>query len=390
MSPPFQRGRRAKQDDIHMVDPGNAGTLTVTKTPAICEFVTTAAQTRTIADPTGTGDFLTLTLLEDGGDCTITFVSAYDAAENTVLVFADAQDTARFVSIDDSGDESATSTYAWSIVSLQKKVGEAVRYGDNAEVTYGDAPDYKEFWNGTYQQSGPTVGVWSRATPNIHDPSVASRFHDDFIRLDTSLDWQETSDGTPGFAITDSDTLSGGRCTLSTQPSSPQDNDEVYVSTKNQNWVFLDGKKLWFEVNLELTEINVDDANIIVGLSDTVGANFLLDAGAGPATSYDGCVFFKVDGGTVWQFETSNAGTQATLTDAGSFASATTQTLGFYFDGVSTTSTITPYVNGVAGTAQNITLSGLQAMHFVFGVKCGAISQIETLVMDAVTIIQLR
>ena len=268
-----------------------------------------------------------------------------------------------------------------------------IQLGDNDELRFGDLSggDVAVFWDGTFLAGGSGGNMWANApNPLQNDPSVASWYYDDFHRLDTSANYQETSDGTPGFAVNDSDTLSGGWLEIKTQPSTPLDNNEVYVSTVKQTWVFLDGKKLWFEVAINLTEANVDDANIIVGLSDTVGANFLTDNGGGPAASYDGAVLFKVDGGTVWQVETSNAGTQAIDDSAGAFTSAATQVLGFYFDGTTTTSTITFWVNGVNQGAQNITLNGLQAMNIVFGVKCGSDTNIETLNVDYVKVCQLR
>lgn len=167
--------------------------------------------------------------------------------------------------------------------------------------------------------------------------------------------------------------------------------DEAYVSTLRQICLFSSAKPAWFECRVKLTESNTDNANIIIGLSDTVGANFLQDAGAGPAASYDGAVFFKVDGGTVWQFETSNAGTQVTDSDVGTFTSAAWHTLGWYFDGTASTSTITPYVDGVADTARDIVLSGLQEMAVVMGVKGGnAANTVETLLVDYWRLLQVR
>ncbi len=267
-----------------------------------------------------------------------------------------------------------------------------LQLGDNDELRLGDLSggDVAVFWDGTRCIGGSGGNMWANApNPLQNDASIASYYYEDFVEFDDTFNWNETSDGTPGLATTDNDTLSGGWVEVKTQPSTPLDNDEVYVSTLRQSWVFLDGKAMWFEVAINLTEAATDDANIIIGLSDTVGANFLLDNGGGPAASYDGAVFFKVDGGTVWQLETSNAGSQATDTSAGTFTSGTTQTLGFYFDGVTTTSTITFWVNGVNQGAQNITLSGLQAMNFVFGIKNGD-TAVETLYLDYVKILQLR
>ncbi len=59
-----------------------------------------------------------------------------------------------------------------------------------------------------------------------------------------------------------------------------------------------------------------------------------------------------------------------------------------------TTSTLIPYFhNGTSwtiGTAQNLTLSGLEEMHAVFGVKAGPTAAAETLQVDYLKIVQLR
>jgi hypothetical protein len=169
------------------------------------------------------------------------------------------------------------------------------------------------------------------------------------------------------------------------------DNNESYVSSITEKFIFETDKKLWFECKFALTEADTDKANFIIGLSDTVGANTLVDNGAGPAASYDGAVFFKVDGGTVFQFETSNAASQVTSTDVGDFTSATDFRVGFmydYNDGV--TAKVTPYIDGVqAGLAHDLTIAGLAEMHVLLGVKAGS-GNAETLKVDYVEIVQER
>jgi hypothetical protein len=73
----------------------------------------------------------------------------------------------------------------------------------------------------------------------------------------------------------------------------------------------------------------------------------------------------------------------------GDYASATWYTLGFYFDGTATTSSITPYLDGVAGTAHAITLAGLEEMHILMGVKNGG-ANAEALLVDYIKCVQLR
>ena len=212
-------------------------------------------------------------------------------------------------------------------------------------------------------------------------------FFDDFFTYDDTAtvgDYVEVHDGTPATAATDA---AGGVFSMACGAT---DENETYVSSMHEVFKFTTTEMLWFEARVKLTEAATDDANIIVGLSDTVAADSMLDAGAGPMASYDGAVFFKVDGGTVWQFETSNAATQKTLTSAGAFTDGAWTKLGFlydYNDGV--TANVTPFVNGVAGTAQTLTIAGLEEMHILLGVKAGG-SNAETLLVDYVHVVTER
>jgi hypothetical protein len=212
-------------------------------------------------------------------------------------------------------------------------------------------------------------------------------FMDDFYVLDGTATVGEWNDAvTDGGTIASVDAV-GGVASIAT---GGVDNNESYISSQHEIFKFETDKRLFFEARVKLTEANTDDANIIVGLSDTVAADSLLDDGAGPMASYDGVVFFKVDGGTKWQFESSNAGTQDTETDVGDFSDATWTKLGFLYDfndGV--TANITPYVDGVAGTAVTVTIAGLEEMHILLGAKAGG-GNAETLLVDYVHVIQDR
>ncbi|HUU11206.1 MAG TPA: capsid cement protein [Phycisphaerae bacterium] len=211
-------------------------------------------------------------------------------------------------------------------------------------------------------------------------------FWDDFFAYDATATvggYAEVTDGGT-IAVTDG---AGGVLSIATGAT---DENESYVSSMTEAFLFSTTKRLFFEARVKLTEAATDDANIIVGLSDTVAANSLVDAGAGPMASYDGVTWSKVDGGVVWTFETSNAGTQVTTASAGAFASATWYKLGFlydYNDGV--TALVTPILDGVAGTAKNLVIAGLAEMHILLGAKAGG-SNAETLLVDYVHVITER
>ncbi len=226
-----------------------------------------------------------------------------------------------------------------------------------------------------------------RLAPQVNalDPALYFTFFEDFQRLpDLTNEWAAVKDGAVVPLLLDA---AGGVISI---PTDVTNNNEHYLSSLAENWLFAANKPLWFEARVAATEANVDDANLIFGLSDTVAADSLLDNGAGPMASYDGAVWFKVDGGTVWQFETSNAGTQVTNASVAAFASNTWYRVGFLFNpGAGTTGTITPYLNGVAGTAHSITLAGLEEMHILLGGKAGG-GAAEVPRVDYVKIIAAR
>lgn len=202
-------------------------------------------------------------------------------------------------------------------------------------------------------------------------------YMEDFVDADSSDAFDSTDDGGTGTNVLLDE--HGGWYNVLTAVA---DNDYHLMSSGAEFIKFQANKPVYFEAKIKLTEANTDDANWVIGLTDTLTTGFLGDDGAGPAASYDGAVFFKVDGTMQIQFETSNAGTQVTNASLATFTSGAEYTLGLKFNpGDGTTGTVTPYVNGTAGTAHDITLAGLEEMHLVFGVKAGG-ANAETLSVD--------
>jgi len=206
-------------------------------------------------------------------------------------------------------------------------------------------------------------------------------YFDDFIQFDNTATvgrWVVAEDAGGTQALIDA---AGGILQI---VSDGDDNDATTVASVPECFLFDTDRNLFFEIRLKLTEANDDDAGIWVGLTDLVTVDMLQDADAGPAASYDGAGFFKVDGGTVWQFEASNAAVQSTNTDVGDFTDGEWTRLAFlydYNDGV--TANVTPYVNGVADTAVTLTIAGLAEMHVAMSVKAGD-ANAETLLVDYV------
>lgn len=136
-------------------------------------------------------------------------------------------------------------------------------------------------------------------------------FHDDFVSdLDTNI-WTTTATDSGTATVGD---VNNGTVVLAPSDGTVADNDEIYLSTANESFLFAANKPGYVACRIQFTEANTDDANVIFGVADAPIADTLLDNGAGPKASYSGAVFFKVDGSTVWQCENSIAGTQKTTT----------------------------------------------------------------------------
>ena len=217
--------------------------------------------------------------------------------------------------------------------------------------------------------------------PDKLDPMKLSRirlFDDFFDYVDGDL-WDVTADSGGAQAAIDG---AGGILSIKCDGD---DNDEAYVASSFESWLFTTNKKLRFKARVKLTEAATDDANLVAGLSSVVGANFLLDDAGGPAATYDGAVFFKVDGGTVWQTETSNAGTQVTSTSVGTFSSATWTILEIEYDpNDDVTAKVSFSIDGAGVSVHDLTISGLEEMHLILGVKAGGANE-ETLLVDYVS-----
>lgn len=212
--------------------------------------------------------------------------------------------------------------------------------------------------------------------------------HDDFIAdPDTTL-WTVTATDSGSAAVGDA-----ARGVLAIVPSDGTvgDNDETYVKSANEVFLFANDKPIVLEARVQFTEANTDDANVCVGLMNAVAANSILDNGGGPAASYSGAVFFKVDGSTVWQCENSVGATQKTTTTTTTAGGASYQVLrieirpqaaGFY--------DVVFFVDDVeVAKHSDQALGSPTEMNLFAGVKNGD-TNLETLNVDYLSCYQLR
>ena len=201
--------------------------------------------------------------------------------------------------------------------------------------------------------------------------------------------------------LTDSGTVAAGdvACgvvTLTPSDGTVADNDEAYLSTVQEVFLFAADKPIFAEARIQFTEANTDDANVIFGLMSAAAANALLDDGGGPAASYSGAVFFKVDGGTTWWVETSIGGTQTTTATNITAGGSAYQTLTIECVPVGSVVEVSFLVDGVycvdasgVRIKHRITLGSPTEMDLFAGVKNGGANN-QTLLIDYMGATQLR
>lgn len=172
------------------------------------------------------------------------------------------------------------------------------------------------------------------------------------------------------------------------------DNDYHAMSSVNEIFKFIAGKRLWLQARVKVAEATTNESTWWVGLTDTLTTGGMQANALGPLASYDGAMFWKTpETALTLNFETSNAGTQNTLSTAWTSVTNTWTKVAFFWDGVDK---VWPYVavndseTWVPGTPQSLTATGLEEMHLVYGVKAGPTAAAETLQVDYVMVVQER
>jgi len=234
-------------------------------------------------------------------------------------------------------------------------------------------------------------GVWASCPilAIMCDPSLGLYHYEDFLVCpgDLAIGGTVTADGyTLVGDASSTAAIADAANGVMVVTASGTNNNEAYLMTNDEIVLPATGKPMWFEARLALTEANTDDANWIIGIGEAPAANHILDNGGGPAASYDGIVFFKVDGTMSIYAESSTGGTQSTSAALTTFVSATWFRVGFYYDGATS---VYPYVNDVVGSALTWTASGFGESKVFMGVKAGD-ANAEALRVDYWRLAQLR
>lgn len=189
----------------------------------------------------------------------------------------------------------------------------------------------------------------------------------------------------------------GGILTLAPSDGTAADNDESYLRTTKELFLFANDKPCYFEVRLQYAESATDDANVCVGFMSAVAADSIQDDGAGPKANYSGAVIYKVDGGTVWICESSLGTSQVTTTTTSTAGGSSYQVLSIGFQPVtSTAGEVTFGINGEPFRDSNgsvikhaITYTSATEMHAFVGAKNGSASA-ESIAVDYLYACQTR
>lgn len=183
------------------------------------------------------------------------------------------------------------------------------------------------------------INLWPDAKPAL----LTDGWIDEFEYLESGR-WTTVKDTNSAAALAADGTT---RAKLSVAATN---NDEVYIATGAIAKLIV-GKPILIYGRVQFAEANVDDANVLFGIGEGFGAaNSLIDDGGGPLADYDGACFFKVDGGTRWNFETSDGTTQVTKQTDKTAGGTSAHTLAIMLNPISTTECqFTPWIDTAGG-----------------------------------------
>lgn len=105
----------------------------------------------------------------------------------------------------------------------------------------------------------------------------------------------------------------GGGVAIKSAAASASGNEDCYLAREAETFKPAADKPLSFGALVQATEDDVNQNNLIVGLTDGVAADLLVNDGAGPKTSGTTLAFFKKDGGLNWWIHASLSTTQTSV-----------------------------------------------------------------------------
>ena len=160
---------------------------------------------------------------------------------------------------------------------------------------------------------------------------------DDFFWAVTVHQWTTlAADTTP--TVTTPDAVNG----LVRLFTDTTDNNEVAIKSTVELFKFGTNREIYLKAKIQYAENDTNKANVFLGFGSAIGANFLVDNGAGARVTGDIFGVYKVDGGTKWICITQTNGTAVTTTSsttAGGSAAQVIEMQAVESDGVTMTCT---------------------------------------------------
>ncbi|MHC4121711.1 MAG: hypothetical protein ACYSWO_29925 [Planctomycetota bacterium] len=266
-------------------------------------------------------------------------------------------------------------------------------FGDNDVLIFGDGSDVTLKWDGTRLVGSAAANAMWDGCPSPMDPNYRSQvveIFDDFTTFDataTAGNWLHHTAGGAGGTSALVNTVRGGQVVITC--AATDDDDGNQISHVSAPFMLAAGKHLWWEAKVKVKSTAAGNAltesDFYWGLA-SLNEDLTAVADNLPA---DGIVFTKVDGdvGTI-DFTASMGGTNTGASASiATLVEDTWMTLGFYVNGITN---ITPYIDGVAGTAITATLPTDTSQGIILGCRNGDATETITTTIDYVRCVQLR
>jgi hypothetical protein len=232
---------------------------------------------------------------------------------------------------------------------------------------------------------------------------VQSLFEWDVVKIDNDFT-DDQSDISAVDTVTDSGTVLmgddvNGIATLTPSDVTIADNDEAYLATPNETFKYGTNRCIYGRAKLQYTEVTATIANVAFGFQNAVGANSIIDDGAGLKVSGSTLGIYKVDGGAVWKCVSACNGVATVSTSTAAALAATDYVLEIEatdWDGVSMQVCFkvnTEYLkDSTTGDIirHKVPIASATEMQMFVGIKLGAITNNDTLLLDRWTGLQTR
>lgn len=189
-----------------------------------------------------------------------------------------------------------------------------------------------------------------------------------------------------------------GIATLTPSDVTVADNDEAYLATPNANFKYGTNRCIYGRFKLQYTEVTATIANVAVGFQNAVGANSIIDDGGGVKVSGSTLAIYKVDSSAVWKCVSACNGVSTVSTSTAAAVAATDYVLEIEatdWDGVSMQVSFkvnAEYLKDSTGQIirHTVPIASAAAMQMFAGIKLGAITNNDTLLLDRWTGLQTR